>query len=145
MWTGPKRLFKLLALRSTNHAIGLKMPYQHQTESDLQKQIIELLEFQGFLVMRINQGMDRRGGRPVFYAYWTTKDHETMTEGIADVIAFRAPSGRVLALEVKQPGEKARIAQKEFLQRVNLGGGIGRVVDSIDSAQSAINEYLLKE
>jgi hypothetical protein len=60
-------------------------------------------------------------------------------KGISDILGFFADgSGRILAIEVKRPGEKASPDQLEFLKSVNDGGGVGILAFSIDDVSERI-------
>lgn len=58
--------------------------------------------------------------------------------GSADLIGMVAPLGRLLALEVKRPGEKASEQQLKFLELVRSMGGIAAVVTSVEEATAAV-------
>lgn len=65
--------------------------------------------------------------------------------GSSDLIGILKPSGRFVALEVKQPGEKPTADQKLFADLVIKCGGFHRVVSSVDDAMRAIDAALIQE
>lgn len=60
--------------------------------------------------------------------------------GSADIIGV-CPDGRILCIECKRPkGGRLSEPQKEFLDCINRNGGIGIVVNSIESLESQLKE-----
>ena len=104
------------------------------SESDIQAAIFEALVFDGWLVLRINQGArtgfayqcdycGRHGDEPtagyVRFAFWQALGIELTDKGISDLLAVKwfathtklnefdhRPIPRFLAIEVKAPGRK---------------------------------------
>jgi len=95
-------------------------------ESDLYQPMVEYLTHRGFVAMRINSGKIRVGRRWIRLA----------PDGTSDIIGVH------LAVEVKKPGEKPSPKQQEFVDRVNMAGGIGIIVESIDDLDTQLNERL---
>jgi hypothetical protein len=62
--------------------------------------------------------------------------------GVADILGV-TPKGRIIAIEVKRPGERPSDAQKEFLFDVSNRGGVAFVATSIEDVEQKLNE--LKE
>lgn len=58
-------------------------------------------------------------------------------KGTADIVGM-FKGGRMFAFEVKRPGEKARDDQKEFLARIEKGGGLAAVVTGLDDVMEAL-------
>ena len=58
--------------------------------------------------------------------------HIPVKKGISDIIGIRNEQGEFLAVEVKKPGGKLTLDQQTFLEEVNLHGGIGIVVESLE-------------
>lgn len=58
--------------------------------------------------------------------------------GSSDLIGMLAPGGRLLALEIKKPGEKPTAEQVKFQRHVRQMGGFAAVVCSSDEARAAI-------
>ena len=61
-----------------------------------------------------------------------------LAPGSADLVGILAPRGRLLALEVKRPGEKARPDQEAWLALVRSCGGFACVVTSVAEARAAL-------
>ena len=98
-----------------------------QTEADIQKAIIEALLWDGWMIIRVNQGgrhvpvdvLVGTGPRYVRFAYWQTLGIDQQDSGISDVIALKdifhesfgmqvyAP--RFLAVEVKATGKAKKL------------------------------------
>ena len=105
------------------------------TEAQVQAAIIEALVFDGWLVIRVNQGgmQDKRlnavgqmtSKRYVRFAFWQMLGQPATDKGISDLLAMKAGldinrdmgymDGRVgpiiLAIEVKAPGKKAKLSR----------------------------------
>ena len=66
--------------------------------------------------------------------------------GISDLIGILC-DGRFLAIEVKTPQRRKRVspAQKEFLDTINIAGGVGFVACSIEDVESNLSDYLNKK
>jgi hypothetical protein len=62
-----------------------------------------------------------------------------LCRGSSDLVGFVRPSGRFVALEIKVEGGRVSEDQEKFLTLVNLGGGYGRVVRSIEEANAAVD------
>lgn len=58
--------------------------------------------------------------------------------GSSDLIGLLAPRGRMVALEVKKPGEKPTPEQVKFQAHVRAMGGFAAVVCSPDEARAAV-------
>ena len=126
------------------------------TEADVQRAIVEALIWDGWLILRVNQGGWKKerevycprckaivteGGKGyVRFAYWQALGTDQQDSGISDVIAVKAWGGMmggevmVLAIEVKAPGRKAKVthAQSHFLAAIESHGGIAIIADSLD-------------
>ena len=87
------------------------------TESELQKQAIDLLKLSGFLVFRLNSGKARNNIRlcPV---------------GTPDLLAVR--NGRVIWIEMKKTGCKVNMSQKIMINQLRYHGQEVNIVDNID-------------
>ena len=109
------------------------MHIMNQSESDVQAAIIEALVYDGYLVLRINQGAARASpiivddgvsitqtkNRYVRFAFWQALGKPATDKGISDILAVKwfathtnlnefdhRPIPRFLAIEVKAPGRK---------------------------------------
>ncbi len=93
-----------------------------QSEADIQKAIVEALVWDGWLILRINQGgrhvpVDVLGGtgpRYVRFAYWQALGIDQQDSGISDVIALKTYKdtlfpGTLLAIEVKATGKAKKL------------------------------------
>jgi hypothetical protein len=95
-------------------------------EGIVKKQILDYLKARGIFHW-VNQA-GRIPGRKL------------LKTGIADILGvFR---GRMLAIEVKAPGEKPSDKQEEFIADVNRHGGIAFVAKSVDDVE---HEFELAE
>lgn len=79
------------------------------SESQLQKQIVSVLMYRGWLVIRINSGVTKIQNRFIrnYFIYNTKK-----SAGLPDLIAFKGP--RTIFIEVKKHNAKPSESQKEF-------------------------------
>jgi hypothetical protein len=94
-------------------------------EKDIQKRILEKLARRGVFAWRNNSGMmfGKHKGKK-----WAVK---MGAAGSADIIGI-LPSGRFLAIEVKQPGKKPSEIQEKFLSRIRNNGGLAFVATSTE-------------
>ncbi len=83
-------------------------------ESEIQKQIIEYLKVMNIIVIRNNSGLIHISNR------WINLGDA----GSSDLIAMHPLSGKLIAIEVKRPGEKLRGKQILFRDKVLKGNGI---------------------
>jgi hypothetical protein len=102
-------------------------------ESDLVRACLRLLALRGIPAWRQNAGRLRveRGGRTHFYQF-------AGAAGISDVLGVIPPSGRLLAVEVKQPGGRLRPAQARFLENVRRAGGLAMVVSDLRQLEGTL-------
>lgn len=113
------------------------------SESDLQKQIIRYLRHEmarGRVVWfcRINSGAIKRGTRFIRnYFLWLFGFPEPISSGYTDIHGM-LPGGRYFALEVKKPGEVATAEQRDFMEVVRNGGGIGCTVFGFEDVPSVL-------
>ena len=130
------------------------------SEKDVQRAIVEALVWDGWLILRINQGgMERRTRvnsetgyelppRYIRFAYWQALGIDQQASGISDVIAVKARPVLVLtdgtefalmllAIECKAPGKKAKVTDKQqaFLDAIEEHGGIAVVADSLEDIE----------
>ncbi len=91
------------------------MPDKHgnPTENEIQSSIRQILEWRGWYVMRIQQGLGCQ-------------------KGISDLIAVK--NGRTVFLEIKKPTGKQSKDQLEFEADVKAHGGEYVVLRSVDEA-----------
>lgn len=62
-----------------------------------------------------------------------------LARGSSDLIGILAPTGRLIALEVKRPGKSATEEQLLFLALVRRRGGFAAVVHSVEEARVAVD------
>jgi hypothetical protein len=93
-------------------------------EAPVVKAALEYLELKGVPCWRINSGAYKteRGGFVRYGAKGMSDIHAIGREGVSIWIECKKPKGGVLSEE-----------QKKFLDKVNESGGIGIVVNSIES------------
>lgn len=101
------------------------------TESELQAAIIETLLYDGWLVLRVNQGAMRRDSDLIRFAYWQVLSEPERHAGISDVMAFKDDMP-ALFIEVKLPGKQPTPDQARFLAECRKAGKIGLVASSVD-------------
>ena len=113
-----------------------------QTEADVQRAIIEALLYDGWMILRVNQGA-RNDGQYVRFAWWQCLGTDQQDSGISDVIALKNVEygggyfKRLLAVEVKAPGKKKNVTAKQqaFLDAVEEHGGISIVADCLEDIE----------
>ncbi|VTS05261.1 VRR-NUC domain-containing protein [Tuwongella immobilis] len=99
------------------------------SEQDLVNLLIAYLRLKRCFVWRQNQGgMRDRTNRFVRFC---------SQSGISDIIGM-LPNGRFLAIEAKLPGNKPKPHQQEFLDAVNLTGGLALCVHSLEELQTEL-------
>lgn len=101
-------------------------------EKDIQKSILEFLDFRSILAYRQNSGAFVDKAKH-FYRF-------ASMNGLPDIVAVIG--GRYIGIEVKKPGGKLREAQKTFREALEESGGIYWVFDSLDEAVDTIESYL---
>jgi hypothetical protein len=97
-------------------------------ESHIQHSILDYL-----LYRRIFHYRNNTSGIPIGQ---TGKFRPSRSRGSADIIGCLKPSGRMFAIEVKQPGKKATPEQQAFLDSINASGGLAFVACSIEDLQA---------
>ena len=124
-------------------------------EKQVQAAIVEALIWDGWMILRINQGavkyqdgIDGETGtikeRYVRFATWQALGIDRQDSGISDVIAIKARPVLVLsdgtefapillAIEVKAPGKKGNVTAKQqaFLDAIEEHGGISIIADDL--------------
>ena len=96
-------------------------------EKDIQHGILQYLRLRRYFVWKShNVGIKKENGHFIPPAM----------RGVSDIIGL-TPSGRFLAIEVKQPGKQPTPEQLRFLENINGSGGLGLVARSIDDIQAA--------
>lgn len=68
----------------------------------------------------------------------TTMFRGGLGEGTADLVGILAPTGRLVALEVKSASGRVLEAQGQWLSLVRRMGGFAAIVRSVDEAVAAI-------
>lgn len=94
-------------------------------EAEIQRAILELLRVLAIPAWRQNSGafvLNVGQGKPRFF--------RAGVKGNSDILACLPPSGKLLALEVKRPGNKLTLEQDAFLTAIAHAGGIGAMVTS---------------
>lgn len=59
-------------------------------------------------------------------------------QGCADILGVIPPSGRMLAVEVKRPGQLLTAKQRGFLDMVQAAGGLAVCVTSVDELAAVL-------
>jgi Holliday junction resolvase len=101
------------------------------SEAEIQRAIIDTLRWDGWLVIRVNQGAMKRDNDLIRFAYWSAPGQDETHAGISDVIAFK-DNMPDLIVEVKVPGKRPTAAQAAFLEACREAGKVGIVATSVD-------------
>jgi hypothetical protein len=102
-------------------------------EADVLHAVSQWLALNHIPYWRINSGgLKNSRGRLVLFG----------AKGMADFYAIGpAPEGKSIWIECKRPkGGRLSEAQKEFLDCINRNGGVGIVVNSVDSLENQLKE-----
>ncbi len=108
-------------------------------ESECQAQIIDFLraeQARGRVCWfcRVNGGGVKTAAQFIrFYALYLL-GIEKRSRGYPDLHGM-LPGGRYFALEVKRPGERETVEQREFIDAVTAGGGIAGVVRGFEDVR----------
>jgi hypothetical protein len=103
-------------------------------EREIQAAILDFLRtVPGIVAWRQNTGgamLKGAGGvlRPVRFGF----------PGLSDIIGWREPGARFLAIEVKKPGEYPSPEQRAFLQMVHRANGVAIVAHSVQDVIDAL-------
>ncbi len=62
--------------------------------------------------------------------------------GSSDLVGMLRPSGRFIVLEIKIEGGRVSSDQDTFIRLINIGGGFGRVVRSVEEANHAVDQAI---
>lgn len=101
-------------------------------EKDLQKDTIDYLRLQGFLVVKFNN-----------VGIWNSQTGRYIPpyqKGIADLLCV-SPTGRFWALEIKIKPRKPTEDQEEFLTGVRQRNGIAEVIYGIDEIIDLVKKF----
>lgn len=101
-------------------------------ESDLIRPCLDLLNLLGILAWRNNSGavVAGTGAHRRFIRYGLV--------GSSDILGVLPPSGRMLAVELKQKSGRLTEHQRHFLDTVSAAGGVALVVRSVEELQAAL-------
>jgi hypothetical protein len=113
-----------------------KLP--HPLEAEILRQCLDYLALQpDFFTWRNNTGAFRipnaLGGKTRFVRAGLV--------GSSDILGVMAPRGRLVAIEIKRPGNNPTEAQYTFLELVNRLGGLSCVVRSLDDLIARVNDW----
>jgi len=97
-------------------------------EQDIQKVITEWLEWNGYLVIKINN--------TGIYKQATGQYIPPRQKGISDLVACK--NGQFIAIEVKTEKGKLTEYQQLFLDQVKACGGIAIVARSVDDLEKQL-------
>ena len=120
-------------MRPVRMDIPKKKKYKKE-ESNLQKDILELLQYEKIPAYRINSGATVIENRFIRFG----------VEGFSDIIAFLPPDGKSFAIETKSLIGKKRTKQIEFINFINKTGGVGIFTRSIDDVINIVNKNKLR-
>ena len=107
------------------------------SEKQIQKAIIECLNYHGCWCWRQNSGMLKLQDK-----WGKTRMVKVGMKGISDIIGIQKNTGRLIAIEVKTPKRKNKVTfyQKQFLEMVKEYGGISGVATSPEEALEIIKK-----
>lgn len=123
-----------------HHLIREEYWVNKRTESDLVREIIELLNMHRCVAVRFNNQPTMQVSNGVFVGYRRL----TNRRGIADIVAV-APNGRSIWIEVKTARGRLSDEQREFLDDVHSHGAIAMVARSVDDVIAMIARQHLLE
>ena len=107
-------------------------------ERDVLRACLEALRARGIFAWRQNQGVARfaaAGGRSRFVRF-------AGVSGLPDILGLLAPSGRLLAVEVKAPGRRPSREQLEFLRQLSVRGALAFWTSDPDEMLLVIDRHL---
>lgn len=119
--------------------LGIQPPRQQRAtkpraerEGGIQDAILAMLRVHPRVAwaVHIKSGAYETGGRYIQYGF----------KGCSDILGQLRPSGKLLALEVKQRGQKPKEHQQAFLDMVREAGGVSGCVHSVDEAAAVLAE-----
>jgi len=103
-------------------------------ESDIQRSILDYLTLLRIPCWRNNSGAVALGdGKSRRYVRYGAK-------GSADILGVLPPSGRLLAIEVKRPGNKPTEHQSTWLEGMRQAGAVVCVAYSVEDVQRVLRE-----
>jgi len=105
-----------------------------QSEKQLCSSIVDALNYQGCYVWRVNSGAMK-------YEYKGKVGIVRMARaGTSDILGIHRDTGRFIAIEVKLPHRRKYVtqAQQEFIDKINMYGGIAGVATSPEEALEII-------
>lgn len=108
------------------------------SEKQIQSQIINYLNWNGFTVWRQNTGAMEQ-------EYKGTKRLVRFGKvGMADIIGLRKKDGKFIAVECKRPTSKNTLTQQQamFLETIKISGGIAFMATSIADVERELTRYL---
>lgn len=113
--------------------MGLTVP---RPEREIQRAILDLLAALHIPAWRANTGAARYvyQGKARFVRFGP--------KGQPDILAILPGPGRLVAIEVKRPGERLSPHQANFLDMVARAGGIGLCVSSPAELDEKLQRYL---
>lgn len=102
-------------------------------EREVLAQVLEWLALHRVMAWRNNSGgrlLPGHGGRGQFVRWGVP--------GSGDVFVLLPPNGKLVSIEVKRPGAKARPAQEEWMRRVRDQGAGAGVVASVEELEALL-------
>lgn len=101
------------------------------TESDLVRQVLQLLQVRGVYSWRANNVAVYDTTRKRFRAFAGLR-------GVSDVLGVLPPHGRLLAVEAKVKPNRCTPAQEAFLAAVRERGGLALVIHDVRELEEAL-------
>lgn|SRR3990167_5835796 len=116
---------------SFNAIYETKMKIKQPKESEIQKMILDYMRLRGIFCWKNNSvGIFKQS---------TGRYIKVGIRGISDIIGI-TPQGRLIAVEVKRPGNHPTHEQKSFLEQIKAKNGIGLCVHSLEELERSIKE-----
>lgn len=124
-----------MRVRRTSRRTSGNEAVPHLTANALTGHILEYLALRGVMAWRNNTGS---------YAVPASREHRRRfirygAEGSGDILGA-LPGGRFLSIEVKVGRDRLRDSQREWMERVNVSGGLAIVARSVEDVERYVEE-----
>jgi len=112
-----------------------RMQKNKLSEKQIQRQVLEILNYNGCFMFRMNSGMIPVGKGK------SKRMIKLGSKGTADLLGIRRRDGKFIAVEIKTPKRRSCVTfhQKQFLEQIKEYGGIAGVATSPEEALEIVN------
>lgn len=115
------------------------------TENDIRNACADYLQYQGFLVLRVNSGaavvIENGKRRFINYVKYFALGDVPQTAGVSDLLAIHPdPARKPIACECKMPGNTPTEAQRRFMAQWEKHGGRAVVASSVNDIERILSE-----